>query len=129
MQAARTWSLLDPKPQLVYHAPTDVTLAWWAGIVMTRNQALAIAMMEYSIWPTPLQKQRIHDEYVRAYRAGAFGLRDWTSAIESGNALPYLQRCLEEPLKGLNERLTAAEVLLWFSPRRVRPSEHSQPVL
>lgn len=129
MEAARTWSLLDPKPQLVYNAHTDVTLAWWAGVVMTRNQAMTLAMMEYGIWPTPLQKQRIHEEYVRAYRAGAFGDRDWRTAIESGNALPYLQRCLEEPLRGLNERYTAAQVLQWFSPRRVRPLEHSQPVL
>jgi len=129
MEAARTWSLLDPKPQLVYVARSDVTVAWWNGIVMTRSQALTLAMMEFCVWPTPLQKQRIHEEYVRAYRTGVFGERDWRAAVESGNALPYLQRCIEEPLKNLNERYTAAEVLQWFSPKRVRPLEHSRPVL
>ena len=127
--AAYTWSLLDPKPQFEYHSPCDVMLCYWRGIVMTRGQALALAMERFGIWPTPQQRLRLHEEYTRACRAGALGDVKWRHAVDSGDALVYLRRLLnEDAVKQLEDRYTAREVLLWFTRSQIRPIPSSQPV-
>jgi hypothetical protein len=127
--AARTWSLLDPRPQLVHDAHTGIDLAYWHGLVMTRNQAMVLVMVHFDLWPTPLQKQRIHAEYRRAYYAGAFGSGlDWV-VVENSSALPYLKTTLEKRgLRPLSENYTVDQALSWFRPSRVvKLNKDSQP--
>ena len=125
IEQIRMLSLLDSKPQFVYDGRSDVVLCAWRGVLMTRNQALALTMENYGIWPTPMQKQRLHEEYSRAFYSGAFGQANWQRTVESGNALDYLRRLLsEEATKGVQERYTAAQALLWFTRACIKPVAH-----
>lgn len=126
MRAEQSWSLLDPKPVLLYIANSDEYIVYWNGVVMPHKMALCMAM-EYSagIYPTPEMKTALEQEYRRLYYSNAFQTRAWDLKVVESPIYPYLKRIMKEHLtKVIQEpKLPAYEVLGWFNYSRARKEE------
>jgi len=126
MRAEQSWSLLDPKPVLLYVQHNDEYIVYWNGIVMPHKMALCMAM-EYAagIYPTPEMKTALEQDYRRLYYSGAFQTRAWDLKVAESPIYAYLKRVMKEHLvKVIQEpKLPAFEVLGWFNYSRARKED------
>lgn len=122
-----SWSLLDPTPVCFFDKVSNVNLAVWNGIYMTRNQAMMIACEKYmNIWATPTMKDRAWKEFSLAYHLGAFGHRNWDNILEritSGSAhYSMLSGLLSKHLISMRD-YQGPEVLSWFNLHKENNNE------
>ena len=121
MRDERTWSLLDPKPVLLYLAKHDDYIVYWNGWAMTHSQALCHAMERCGIYPTPEMKRAMQETFERLYYAGAFRTRSWDSRINSySNIYEFQKLHLREHLDKVLKDVEVKDVLGWFNYERAR---------
>ena len=53
MRSEHSWSLLDPKPVLLYLPKCDDYIVYWNGVAMTHSMALCRAMELTGVYATP----------------------------------------------------------------------------
>lgn len=125
MRSEQSWSLLDPKPVLLYVARSDEYVVYWNGVAMPHAMALCIAMEHAAgIWPTPEMKTSLEENYRRIYYTNGFGTRAWDSKVQSGHLYPYIKRILKDHVAKVVEGKDAKDVLSWFDYKRARKEEH-----
>lgn len=125
MRSEQSWSLLDPKPVLLYLPRLDEYIVYWNGIALTHSMALCAAMEQCSgIWATPEMKTTLEQNYQKIYYAGGFDTRAWDKKVESSPIYPYVKRILAEHIKAVVENKSPAEVLSWFDYKRARHENH-----
>jgi hypothetical protein len=120
MRSEQSWSLLDPKPVMLYLQELDEYIVYWNGIVMPHSMALCMAMEYIQIWPTPEMKNAMEENYRRIYYANGFDTRAWDHKVEAGFVYPYLKRIMGEHLKKTLEGRDFKDVLDWFDYSRAR---------
>jgi hypothetical protein len=121
MRSEQSWSLLDPKPVLLYISGCDDYIVYWNGIVMPHTMALCMAMEHAcGIYPTPEMKTSLEKTYERLYYSNAFDTRAWDDKVASGPLYPYLKRIMNDHIKTLAEKYDASQMLAWFNYERAR---------
>jgi hypothetical protein len=120
MRSEHSWSLLDPKPVLLYISNVDDYIVYWNGIVMPHSMALCMSMEFFGIYPTPEMKTAMEKTYERLYYANAFDTRAWDRKVGSGPVYSYLKRIALEHLKKVIEGKEAKDVLAWFDYKKAR---------
>lgn len=127
MRSEQSWSLLDPKPVLVYLKNLDEYIVYWNNIAMTHPMALCMAMENLGIYPTPEMKSALESNYKKIYYANGFDTRAWDYKVSSSPIYPYLKRIMQEHLKKVLENKEPKDVLAWFDYKRalhIDKSEH-----
>jgi hypothetical protein len=124
MRSEHTWSLLDPRPVLLYLDKSDEYIVYWNGVVMPHTMALSMAMEHYGVWATPEMKTAMEKDYERIYYANGFNTRAWDSKVSSSPVYPYLKRIMADHLKTVLEGKEAKDVLGWFDYSRARKEEN-----
>lgn len=121
MRAEQSWSLLDPKPVLVYLSKCDDYIVYWNGIVMPHTMALCMAMEFYGIYPTPEMKTALEKTYEKLYFNNAFETRAWDKIVKSP-VYPYLKNIMADHLKKVIGEADAdgKDVISWFDYDRAR---------
>lgn len=115
MRSEQSWSLLDPRPVLLYLSHHDDYIVYWNGVAMTHSMALSMTMaIAMGIYPTPEMKTAMEKNYEKLYYANAFDTRAWDSIVENTPVYPYLQKIMTEHVKKVIEGKTPQELLGWF---------------
>ena len=122
MRSEQSWSLLDPKPVLLYVDHSDEYICYWNGIAMTHIMAMNMALEFYGIYPTPEMKTAMEKEYRRIYYANGFDTRAWDFKVSESPVYPYVKRLMLDHLKKVIQEpeRDVAEVLGWFDYSRAR---------
>lgn len=120
MRSEQSWSLLTPKPVLVYLSKLDEYIVYWNGIVMPHSMALCMSMEYFGVWPSPEMKTALEKNYERIYYANGFDTRAWDSRVSSSPIYPYLKRIMKDHLSKTMENRTAQETLDWFDYKKAR---------
>lgn len=111
-----TYSLMSPFPVLCYHSASQIYIAYWHGIPITRSYALLIAQgLTVKSWPSPQQKDYAFNEWKRAFYTHALGDQIWIgldSDHKWGELLSKIQS--NENIKKAIEDLGFKEVLAFF---------------
>jgi len=125
MRSEQSWSLLDPKPVLLYLAHLDEYIVYWNGIATTHSMALNLAMEYFGIYPTPEMKTALEQNYSKIYYANGFDTRAWDLKVASSPIYPYVKRLMTDHCKKLIEEQgrDISEVLGWFDYKRARVAE------
>lgn len=125
MRSEHSWSLLDPKPVLLYLTHLDEYIVYWNGIVMPHSMALCMAMEHFGVWSTPEMKTALEKNYERIYYANGFQTRAWDLKVSSSPTYPYLKRIMAEHLKKVikEKEMSAKDVLGWFDYSKARKEE------
>jgi hypothetical protein len=124
MRSEQSWSLLDPKPVLLYVERVDDYIVYWNGIAITHSMALCMVMEYFGVWPTPEMKTAMEKNYLTIYYANGFDTRAWDSKVESSPLYPYLKRIMAEHMAKVIENREARDVLGWFDYSKARKEEH-----
>jgi cobalamin biosynthesis Co2+ chelatase CbiK len=124
MRNEQAWSLLDPKPVLLYVEKVDDYVVYWNGVAMPHSMALCMAMESIGIYATPEMKSVLEKNYRKIYYANGFDTRAWDQKVEASPLYPYLKRIMVEHLKKVMENRTPQEVLSWFNYDRARKEEY-----
>jgi cobalamin biosynthesis Co2+ chelatase CbiK len=103
MRSEQSWSLLDPKPILLYLQNVDEYIVYWNGIVMTHSMALCVAMEFVGIYATPEMKSVLESNYRKIYYANGFETRAWDQKVESSPVYPYIKRIMHDHVKKVAE--------------------------
>ena len=120
MRSEHSWSLLDPKPVMLYLDTVDEYIVYWNGVVMPHTMALCLAMEHFGVWATPEMKTAMENTYQRIYYAGGFNTRAWDLKVASSPVYPYLKRIMIDHLRKVIEGREAKDVLGWFNYSRAR---------
>lgn len=120
MRAEKSWSLLDPKPVLVYLEHHDEYIVYWNGVVMPHSYALAMAMENFGIFSTPEMKNARLTTYKKLYYTNAFETRAWDDRVMNNDVYSYLKHIMSYHLNKTFEGKTAQEILSWFDYKRAR---------
>lgn len=121
IRAEHSWSLIDPKPVIVYLSKHDEYIVYWNGIAMTHAQALMMSMEYCGIYPTPEMKTALRKTYEKLYYAGAFNTRTWDRQVENSEGVYSMQkRWMQEHLAKVVKDKDPKEVLGWFDYKRAR---------
>ena len=121
MRSEQTWSLLDPRPVLVYLAKHDEYIVYWNSFAMTHSQALCLAMETIGIYATPEMKVAMEKTYNRIYYAGGFGTRSWDNIVQtSSDVFDYIKNKMRPHVKAVCEGRTPQEILSWFDYKKAR---------
>lgn len=123
MRSEQSWSLLDPRPVMMYLHDIDEYIVYWNGIVMPHTMALCLAMEFYGVWATPEMKTSMEKDYERIYYANGFQTRAWDAKVSSSPVYPYLKRIMSDHLKKVVSGKDAKDVLGWFDYSRARKEE------
>ncbi len=121
MRSEHSWSLLDPKPVLLYLNNLDEYIVYWNGIALTHTMALNAAMEHFGMYPTPEMKTAMEENYKRIYYANGFQTRAWDLKVAESPIYPYVKRMLAEHINThIKDKRTISEVLGWFDYERAR---------
>lgn len=122
MRSEQSWSLLDPKPVMLYLSNLDEYIVYWNGIATTHLMALNLAMEYYGIFPTPEMKSSMEQNYSKIYYANGFDTRAWDLKVSSSPIYPYVKRLLAEHCKKVIDESgrDITEVLGWFDYSKAR---------
>lgn len=123
MRSEHSWSLLDPKPVLLYLENVDEYIVYWNGKVMPHTMALCMAMEHCGIYATPEMKESLENDYQRIYYANGFNTRAWDLRVLDRTLYPFLKRIMKEHLDKLIAGKETKEVLGWFDYKRARKEE------
>lgn len=122
MRSEQSWSLLDPKPVLLYLSNSDEYICYWNGIAMTHAMALNMSLEYFGIYATPEMKTQMEKEYRKIYYANGFETRAWDFKVSESLIYPYVKRMM---LEHMNKTIKDAErdvseVLGWFDYKKAR---------
>lgn len=121
MRSEQSWSVLDPRPVLLYLPTVDEYIVYWNGYVMTHSQALCLAMETFGIYATPEMKSAMDSTYNRIYFSGGFQTRSWDNIVKnSSSVFDYLKTKVRPHVKLVCEGKTPQEILSWFDYNRSR---------
>ena len=120
MRSEHSWSILDPRPVLLYRRNVDEYIVYWNGIVMPHSMALAMSMEYFGVWSTPEMKTAMEQNYRKIYYANGFDTRAWDLKVTESPIYPYLKRIMKEHLDRVVPSKEASEVLGWFDYKRAR---------
>jgi cobalamin biosynthesis Co2+ chelatase CbiK len=120
MRSEHSWSLIDPKPVLLYLDNVDEYIVYWNGVVMPHTMALSMTMEFFGIYPTPEMKTALEKTYRTIYYSNGFDTRAWDKKVEAGPLYPFIKRIMTEHLKKVLENKDASQVLTWFDYRKAR---------
>jgi hypothetical protein len=122
MRSELSWSVLDPKPVLLYIRNSDEYICYWNGIAMTHTMAMNMALEPFGIFATPEMKTSMEQDYRRIYYAGGFDTRAWDFKVSESPIYPYVKRLMAEHIKKTiaEQKRPIAEVLGWFDYSRAR---------
>lgn len=124
MRSEQSWSVLDPRPCLLYLAKHDEYIVYWNGWAMTHSQALCMAVETFGIYPTPEMKQAMQRNYEKIYYANGFQTREWDRIVENGGGVYDYQKTNMRPhVKLACENKTPQDILEWFNYKRARIEE------
>lgn len=123
MRSEQSWSLIDPRPVLLYIPNVDEYIVYWNGVVMPHTMALCMAMESIGIYATPEMKNSLEEVYRRIYYANGFDTRAWDAKIESGPVYPFLKRIMGPHLKKVLENKVPSDILSWFDYQKARTLE------
>lgn len=123
MRSEQSWSLLDPKPVILYLPRVDEYIVYWNGIAMPHIMALCMSMEYFGVWPTPEMKTAMERDYERIYYANGFDTRAWDNKVASSPLYPYLKRIMADHMKKVFEGREAKNILAWFDYKRARTLE------
>jgi hypothetical protein len=125
MRSEQSWSLLDPKPVLLYLPKCDDYIVYWNGIAMTHSMALCMSMEQIGIYATPEMKAKLEETYRRIYYANGFGTRAWDGIVELHRPIySYLKKLMKEHLDKCLVNKDPKDVLQWFDYKRARILEN-----
>ena len=126
MRSEQSWSLLDPKPVMLYLSNSDEYIVYWNGIAMTHAMAMNSALERFGIFATPEMKTAMEVEYRRIYYANGFQTRAWDLKVAEAPIYSYVRRLLKEHLdKTISEsKRDIGEVLGWFDYSRARKEQN-----
>lgn len=119
-QPERTWSLLDPRPVLVYLEQHDEYIVYWNGWAMTQSQAQYMALRHINIYPNQELRDVMQETYERLYYAGAFDTRDWDHLVRNNNTFEFILKYMRSHLEQHCWNRDAREILSWFAPSKAR---------
>lgn len=126
MRSEQSWSLLDPKPVLMYVPAVDDYIVYWNGVVMPHAMALCMAMEHFGVWTTPEMKTALERNYAKIYYAHGFDTRAWDTVVSSGTPVyVYLRKVMKQHLAKVMEGRQGSEVLGWFNYNRARKEQHN----
>jgi len=122
MRSEQSWSLLDPKPVLLYLGALDEYIVYWNGVAMTHIMAMNMALEPFGIYATPEMKSVMEKDYRKIYYAGGFNTRAWDFKVSESPIYPYVKRLMIEHIKKTIEESSKgiSEVLGWFDYDRAR---------
>ena len=122
MRSEQSWSLLDPKPVLLYLSHVDEYIVYWNGIALTHSMALNLSLEHFGIYPTPEMKTAMENDYRKIYYAGGFNTRAWDWKVSESPIYPYVKRLLKDHTEKLidEQNRDISEVLGWFNYERAR---------
>ncbi len=120
MRSEQSWSLLDPRPVLLYLSHLDEYIVYWNGIVMPHSMALCMAMESFGVWATPEMKTSMEKTYERIYYANGFDTRAWDRKVSNSPIYPYLKRIMNDHLLKVVKDKEAKDVLGWFDYKKAR---------
>lgn len=123
MRSEHSWSLLDPKPVMLYLDNLDEYIVYWNGVAMTHSMALCIAMEYVGVYPTPEMKSAMESNYKKIYYANGFQTRAWDLKVASSPVYPYLKRIMKDHLDKYLDGKQPKDVLRWFDYSRARKEE------
>jgi hypothetical protein len=123
MRSEQSWSLLDPRPVLLYLDYLDQYIVYWNGIVMPHSMALCIAMEHVGIYPTPEMKTALERNYDLIYYSNGFETRAWDNKVQSSPVYPYLKRIMHDHLIKVIEGKEPGDILGWFDYKKARTLE------
>ena len=125
MRSEHSWSLLDPKPVLLYLDRSDDYICYWNGIALTHTMALNIALEPFGIFATPEMKTQMEKDYRKIYYANGFDTRAWDFKVSESPIYQYVRRMLAEHVKKTiaEKNRDIAEVLGWFDYSKARRME------
>jgi hypothetical protein len=123
MRSEQSWSLLDPKPVLLYLPRLDEYIVYWNGIAMTHPMALCMGMEMIGVYPTPEMKTVLESDYRKIYYSGGFDTRAWDLKVNESPVYPYLKRIMLEHLKKVVDGRDPKELLGWFDYKKARTLE------
>lgn len=124
MRSEQSWSLLDPKPVLLYLPKCDDYIVYWNGIVMPHTMALCMSMEMLGIYCTPEMKAGLEKTYRRIYYSNGFDTRDWDGMVDRQEIYPYLKRIMKDHLDKCLDDKDPRDVLSWFDYKRARTLEN-----
>ena len=125
MRSEHSWSLLDPKPVLLYLPKCDDYIVYWNGVAMSHSIALCMAMEWIGVYATPEMKKHLEENYRRIYHANGFDTRAWDGIVESDQPIySYLKRIMKEHLSKCLADKEPKDVLQWFDYKRARTLEN-----
>jgi hypothetical protein len=127
MRNEQAWSLIDPKPVLVYVEAVDDYIVYWNGIVMPHTMALCMTMEYLGVWPTPEMKNQMESDYRKIYYADGFQTRAWDRKVENGHLYTYLKRIMKDHLVRVLDGRSAPDLLGWFNYSRARQETVDSP--
>ncbi len=125
MRSEHSWSLLDPRPVMLYLENLDEYIVYCNGIATTHLMALNFAMEYYGMYATPEMKTAMEQNYRKIYYANGFQTRAWDLKVSESPIYPYTKRLLQEHCKKIidDQGRDIAEVLSWFDYSRSRKEE------
>lgn len=120
MRSEQSWSMLDPRPVLLYVENVDDYIVYWNGVAMPHAMALCMTMEHYGIYATPEMKTALEKNYERLYYSNAFNTRAWDKMVEGSPIYPYLKKIMVDHLKKALANKDAKDVLGWFNYEKAR---------
>lgn len=121
LEQAKTLSLLDPKPVIIFEDTSKTWIAFWNGVVMTAGHALDLAFEQMFGLISCHEVHRQNDlEMLKVYNTGVLG-DQWSDIMDlvarSQKKLTeiyryYLKAHIKEELFG---QYTKLEVFKWFN--------------
>lgn len=122
MRSEHSWSLLDPRPVLLYLPKVDEYIVYWNGIATTHLMAMNAALEYFGIFPTPEMKTVMEQNYSKIYYSNGFNTRAWDLKVSESPIYPYTKRLLKDHCtKIIDEQARdISEVLGWFDYNRSR---------
>ena len=120
LERAKTLSLLDPKPVLVFEHQTGNWLAYWNGICMTAGHAMDLAFEQLlGVYSSNEVHRKCDSIMLEVYRSGALDTQweETMTVVEKGHKQLiqlyryYLKTHIREHLY---EKYTALEIFKWF---------------
>lgn len=128
MRSEQTWSLLDPKPVLLYLPRLDEYIVYWNGVATTHLMALNYALEHFGIYPTPEMKTALENNYRKIYYANGFDTRAWDLKVAESPIYPYVKRILKDHTTKLitDQQKDISEVLGWFDYSKARKQQDVQ---
>jgi hypothetical protein len=122
MRSEHSWSLLDPRPVLLYLPKLDEYICYWNGVVMPHTMALNMAMEQFGIYASPEMKSAMESDYRRIYYSHGFDTRAWDLKVADSPVYPYVKRIMRDHVtKVITENnKDIGGVLTWFDYARAR---------